>query len=189
MMLTAVGHVFVSTICIHSIGLTLPKAVEHSVIKIMRLFDMHASHVVFGIVVGNIVYVRSTTSFQRCGNVCCVVNNECRRDGWFVLFRAKTVDSVRAVGVKIVLPKKLGMRSKSQIEYLAVTPISESADMNSRAVADFPWTAFEERLVKLYICHRMSEITMNCTWHLVPGSCPRMRDLCVNRKTYQGSQG
>jgi len=61
--LTAVRHIPVTAICIHGESLTAAKAVEHSVIKWMRVFDVHASHVVTDFVFTNIVDVAGSTSF------------------------------------------------------------------------------------------------------------------------------
>lgn len=75
--LTAVRHVLVSTVCLYCARLALTKAVNHRVIERM-LFDLYTSHVVLGVVCGHIVYSGASTSSQRCGDVCGVVDNKSR---------------------------------------------------------------------------------------------------------------
>jgi hypothetical protein len=71
--LTAVCRVPVTAIRIHSESLTAAKPVKHSVVKQVRVFDMHTSHLIFGLVLSDIIDVAGSTSPERGSNICCVV--------------------------------------------------------------------------------------------------------------------
>ena len=95
--LTAVRRVPVTAICIHSESLTAAKPVKHSVVKRVRVFDMHTSHLISGLVLSDIIDVAGSTSPERSSNICCVVYHlieqcESVKCSWWLL--SKQVDFV-----------------------------------------------------------------------------------------------
>lgn len=101
--LTTVRHVLVSTVCIYCARLAFTKAVNHRVIERI-LFDLYTSHVVLGIVRGHIVYVRSSTSPERCGDVRGVVDNKSCCRCWPVFPAIKALNSVRTLRIGVQQP-------------------------------------------------------------------------------------